>query len=81
VRQQFGSNNQAMEKSTADLIKDGEFISELINDNEFCEFILREAERTIVHASVEDLAVFGFGSLEDAVDSYRECLEAKENRA
>jgi hypothetical protein len=58
-----------MDKSTEDLIKDGEF----------AEFVLREAESTIVHASVEELAVFGFGSLEDAIESYRERLELKEN--
>jgi hypothetical protein len=70
-----------MEKSTEDLIKDGEFVVELTNDNEFCEFVLRGAEDTMIHASVEDLAVFGFGSLEDAIESYREHLNAKENRA
>jgi hypothetical protein len=70
-----------MEKSVKELIKDGGFAAELTNDGGFCEFILREAEDTIVHASIEDLAVFGFGSLEGAIESYRERLKAKENRA
>lgn len=66
-----------MNKSTEDLIKDGEFVAELTNDEEFCEFVLRHAEEAIVDASVEDLAMFGFGNLEDAIESYREHLEEK----
>jgi hypothetical protein len=70
-------NNQSMNKNTEDLIKDGEFVAELTSNDEFCDFVLREAEDTIGYASVEELAVFGFGSLEDAIESYRAYLEAK----
>jgi len=50
-----------------------------IDDLEFCEFVLREAENTIVHATVEELAEFGFGSMEDAIKAYNEQVEERSN--
>lgn len=70
-----------MGKIAQDLIMGGEFADELVNDEEFAEFVLREAERTIVHATMEELAVFGFGTLEDAIEAYQKHLDAKENRS
>lgn len=64
-------------EETDGLINDGEFAEALTDDTGFCEFVLREAERTIVHATIEELAVFGFGSLRDAINSYQEHLNAK----
>lgn len=66
-----------MDKSNKDLIKDGEFAKELVSDNGFAEFILRRAEGTIVDATLEELAIFGFGNLEDAIKAYQERLDAK----
>jgi|GEM_PF-3258334 len=66
-----------MEEGTENLIQDGNFTQELIGDMDFCDFVLREAERTIVHATVEELAIFGFGNLEDAIEAYREHKEPR----
>jgi hypothetical protein len=51
----------------------------LCENVEFLEFLLCEAEATLVHATAEDLAVFGFGSIEDAVEAYKEHTEGDED--
>jgi hypothetical protein len=38
----------------------------------FMEFVLREAEATLVHATVEELAMFGFGSIEAAIEAFKQ---------
>jgi hypothetical protein len=68
-------------KRFKNLINDGEFAKELTTDIEFAEFVLREAEDTLVYASLEELAVFGFGSLEDAIGAYQAHQETKRKRA
>ncbi len=45
-------------------------VAELLENEEFLEFVLRAAEDMIVHATTEDLAVFGFGSLDDAIEAF-----------
>ena len=39
---------------------------------DFLDFVSREFDRTVQHATVEDMAVFAFGSLEDAIKSFIE---------
>ena len=42
------------------------------NNPEFLEFLGREFDKTAVHATIEELAEFAFGSIEDAIESYEE---------
>jgi hypothetical protein len=42
-----------------------------IESPEFFEFINREFEKTAIHATIEDLAEFAFGSIEDAVNEFK----------
>lgn len=67
-----------MENQDEFLIKDDEFSPELVADEEFYYFILKEAEDMIAECSLEDLAKFGFGNLEDAVEAYKEHIELLE---
>lgn len=60
-----------MRKSKKQLIKDGQFAEELVSDDEFAEFVLHEAEHAITYCSLEELAVFGFGGLEEAHEAYQ----------
>lgn len=41
-----------------------------VNDPEFQEFLNREFDKTIVHATVEELAEFSFGSIDDAIEMF-----------
>jgi hypothetical protein len=41
-----------------------------IESPEFFDFINREFEKIVVHATIEDLAEFAFGSIEDAVSEF-----------
>lgn len=66
-----------MRRSDKQLIKDGEFAEELVNDDEFAEFILHAAEHMLTNCTLEELAVLGFGTLEDALEAYQEQLEAE----
>ncbi len=43
---------------------------EILNDPEFHKFVLREFEDTIQHALVEDLAVFAFGNIKEALKAF-----------
>jgi hypothetical protein len=43
-----------------------------LNDPEFLEFVNREFRSTAMHASIEELAEFAFGSIEDAIEEYNE---------
>lgn len=43
----------------------------LIEDEKFKEFISQNFDDTIIHATVEDLASFAFGSLEEAIIAYK----------
>lgn len=42
-----------------------------IDDPDFKEFLNREFERTAAHATIEELAEFAFGSLEEAIKTYK----------
>jgi len=41
-------------------------------NSEFLEFLNREFDKTIVHATVEELAEFAFGSMELAIKAFEE---------
>jgi hypothetical protein len=56
---------------------EGREITELFANNEFLEFVLRGAEGMLAHATGEDLAVFGFGSVEAAVEAFEEAQDGK----
>ena len=42
------------------------------NNPEFLEFLNREFDKTAVDATVEELAEFAFGSMEDAIESFNQ---------
>lgn len=50
-------------------------VAEFFKDIEFLEFISREAEKMLAHTTDEDLAIFGFGSVEDAIEAFKEKRE------
>jgi len=39
---------------------------------EFLEFLNREFENTATHATIEDLAEFAFGSMEEAIKAFNQ---------
>lgn len=41
-----------------------------INNPEFQEFLNRQFDKTAVHATVDELAEFAFGSLDVAIDAF-----------
>ena len=41
------------------------------DDPDFQEFLNREFDKTAVHATIEELAEFAFGSLEEAIKTYK----------
>jgi len=41
-----------------------------VNDPEFQEFLNREFNKTAVDATMEELAEFSFGSIDDAVEMF-----------
>jgi hypothetical protein len=43
---------------------------DLIDSTEFLEFLTSEFERTVQHATTEDLAVFAFGDLDTAIAAF-----------
>ena len=45
---------------------------EILDDSEFYEFVLREFEDTVQYALVEDLAIFAFGSVDEAISCFHE---------
>ena len=49
------------------------------NNPEFLEFLNREFDKTIVHATVEELAEFAFGSFDEAVKAFEEQKEKNES--
>jgi len=42
------------------------------NDPEFQEFLNREFDKTAVHAPIDELADFAFGSLQEAIKAFEE---------
>jgi len=42
------------------------------NNPEFFEFLDREFEHTVAHATIEELAEFAFGSLEKAIEAFNQ---------
>jgi len=47
-----------------------EIAEKYVNDPEFQEFLNREFNKTAVDATMEELAEFGFGSIDDAVEMF-----------
>ena len=43
-----------------------------INNPEFFEFVNKEFESVAADATIEELAEFAFGSIEDAIEEYNE---------
>ena len=43
----------------------------LINDPDFFYFVNNEFENTAVHATIEEFAEFAFGSIEEAIDEFK----------
>lgn len=46
-------------------------VAETLESQEFLEFVNREFEQTVLHASVEELAEFSFGSVDEAIAAFR----------
>ncbi len=42
----------------------------LLEDPRFLEFVMREFEKTVTHATAEDLAQFAFGGVAEALHAY-----------
>lgn len=45
------------------------------NNPEFLEFLNREFDHTAVDATVDELAEFAFGSMEDAIEAFEERIK------
>ena len=43
---------------------------EYINDREFLEFICCEFDKTVNHATLEEMSEFAFGSVEEAIAAF-----------
>jgi hypothetical protein len=45
----------------------------LYTDNpDFMDFVLRHAEAMLVHATIEELATFGFGDIQSAIEAFKQ---------
>ena len=42
----------------------------ILDDPDFFYFVNNEFENTAVHATIEELAEFAFGSIEEAIDEF-----------
>ena len=51
--------------------------STLIEDLKFREFVMRNFEDTIIHATIEDMANFAFGSLVEAIEVYKDTIKCE----
>lgn len=47
------------------------------DDPPFLEFVMREFERTVDHATGQDLAEFAFGGVPEAIDAYKQSISKK----
>ena len=45
------------------------------NNPNFLEFLNREFDKTAVHATMEELAEFAFGSIEAAIEAFEERIK------
>ena len=45
------------------------------NNADFLEFLSREFDKTTIHATIEELAEFTFGSLDAAIEAYQEGIK------
>ncbi|MBN1213398.1 MAG: hypothetical protein JXA92_12560 [candidate division Zixibacteria bacterium] len=52
---------------------------DLVSSLDFMEFVSREFDKTVQHATIEDLASFAFGSIEEAIESFK--MEKLNNEA
>ena len=46
------------------------------NNSEFLEFLNREFDKTAVDATIEELAEFAFGGIEEAIEAYEQYKKA-----
>jgi hypothetical protein len=46
-----------------------------IDNFEFLEFLTREFDKTAVDATIEELAEFAFGSVDAAIEAYKEQIK------
>ncbi len=44
----------------------------IVESEEFYNYVIKEFEKTIIHATIYDLSTFAFGSLEEALSEYLE---------
>ncbi len=56
-----------------------EIAEKYVNDPEFQEFLNREFNKTAVDATMEELAGFAFGGLDEAVKAFEEQKEKNES--
>ena len=42
------------------------------NDHDFQEFLNRQFDKTVAHATIEELAEFAFGSIDAAIQAYED---------
>jgi len=56
---------------------DGMFdhVDKYVGNAEFVEFLSREFDKTAVHATVEEMAEFAFGSVEASIEAFEESEE------
>jgi len=54
-----------------------EYIQTIITDPQFLNFLDKEFRATAHHATIEELAEFAFGSVEEAVERYDKLREKK----
>lgn len=42
-----------------------------VNGEEFRDFVNKEFDATVIHATIKELAGFAFGSLEEAINAFK----------
>ena len=49
-----------------------EKLQKIINSSDFLDFVNREFDKTITYATIDELAEFALGGIEEAIESYVE---------
>jgi len=47
-----------------------EKLQKIIDSSDFLDFVNREFDKTITYATIDELAEFAFGGIEEALDEY-----------
>jgi len=55
-----------------------EISDKYINDSDFREFLNRESDKTAVDATIQELAEFAFGSVDDAIKAFNKRRKSDE---